>query len=89
MSLRDERDPECLSEAAEMPSHRYTRRYLLQTLASAVLPWATDDVHTPYVPRVLALGFLSPFCLGLFQEPGGGGFRAAPELCGERAAAGQ
>lgn len=47
-------------------------------LLSAVLPWTIDDVHTPFVPTVLALGFLFPFCLGLFQEPRGGGVPSHP-----------
>ena len=90
LRLRDKRDPECLSEAAEMLSYRYTERYLLQTLAvCGCFPGPLTKSIRRLCPQFLPLGFPLPFVLGSFKSLVEEGSEPPPGLCGECAAAGQ
>ncbi|KAI4538674.1 hypothetical protein MG293_010941 [Ovis ammon polii] len=90
LRLRDKRDPECLSEAAEMLSYRYTERYLLQTLAvCGCFPGPLMESIRRLCLQFLPLGFPLPFVSGSFKSLVEEGSKPPPELCGECAAVGQ
>ncbi|KAG5204043.1 hypothetical protein MJG53_009769 [Ovis ammon polii x Ovis aries] len=89
LRLRDKRDPECLSEAAEMLSYRYTERYLLQTLVCGCFPGPLTESIRRLCPQFLPLGFPLPFVSGSFKNLVEEGSEPPPELCGECAAVGQ